>query len=43
VTTREVTASGYLHDLHSTVHMFIRANPVLLQDELGLVGKFGLR
>lgn len=43
VTTREVTAPGYLHDLHSTVHMFIRANPLILQDELGLVGKFGLR
>lgn len=42
VTTREVTAPGYLHDLHSTVHMFIRANPLILQDELGLVGKFGL-
>lgn len=43
VVTREVTAPGFKHDLHSTVHIFIQANPLLLNDELGLLSRFGLK
>lgn len=43
VITREVTAPGFKHDLHSTIHVFIQANPLLRNDELGLLGKFGLQ
>ncbi len=42
VTTREVTAPGFRHDLHSTAHNFIQANPLIKDDELGLISKFGL-
>lgn len=42
VVTREVTAPGFKHDLHSTGHIFIQANPLILNDELGLMSKFGL-
>lgn len=42
VVTREVTAPGFLHDTHSTTHLFIHANPLLQNDELGLKSKFGL-
>ena len=43
VATREVNEPGYWHDLHSSVHIMIQGNPMLLQDELGLLGKFGLK
>ena len=43
VVTREVTAPGYHHDVHSSVHIMIQGNPMLTQDELGLIGKFGLK
>jgi len=42
VVTREVTAPGFKHDLHSTGHIFIQANPLILNDELGLKSDFGL-
>ena len=42
VVTREVTAPGFKHDLHSTGHIFIQANPLIMNDELGLQSKFGL-
>jgi len=40
--TREVTAPGFKHDIHSTQHEFIQCNPLILQDELGLKAQFGL-
>ena len=42
VSTRELIAPGYWHDEHSNVHIMIQGNPMLRQDELGLIGKFGL-
>lgn len=42
VVTRELTRPGFLHDQHSMAHIFIQANPLLKNDELGLKSKFGL-
>jgi phytoene dehydrogenase-like protein len=43
VSTRELTLPGFRHDEHSSVHIMIQGNPMLRQDELGLLSKFGLR
>lgn len=43
VVTRELTEPGFRHDQHSMTHIFIQANPLLSQDELGLKSRFGLR
>ncbi|MFZ1991667.1 MAG: NAD(P)/FAD-dependent oxidoreductase [Alphaproteobacteria bacterium] len=43
VVTRELTKPGFKHDQHSMAHIFIRANPLLKNDELGLYSKFGLK
>jgi phytoene dehydrogenase-like protein len=43
VVTRELTAPGFLHDQHSMAHIFIQANPLLLDDELKLKARYGLR
>ena len=40
--TVERTLPGFKHDKHSVVHAFIQANPLLTNDELGLLSKFGL-
>jgi phytoene dehydrogenase-like protein len=42
VVTRETTAPGFKHDHHSTTHIFIQANPMIKDDELGLKRQFGL-
>jgi phytoene dehydrogenase-like protein len=42
VVTRELTVPGFRHDQHSMAHIFIQANPVLRDDELGLKSKYGL-
>jgi phytoene dehydrogenase-like protein len=42
VSTRELIAPGYWHDEHSNVHIMIQGNPMLREDELGLLAKFGL-
>jgi len=42
VATKEVAAPGFRHDLHSASHIFIQANPLLLNDELGLKARYGL-
>jgi phytoene dehydrogenase-like protein len=42
VSTRELIQPGYWHDEHSNVHIMIQGNPMLLEDELGLLSKFGL-
>lgn len=42
VSTRQLSTPGYWHDEHSSVHIMIQGNPMLRQDELGLIGKFGL-
>jgi phytoene dehydrogenase-like protein len=43
VSTREVVAPGFKHDLHSATHIVIQANPLIRNDELGLISKFGLK
>src|SRR5947207_5454857 len=43
VVTRELTRPGFRHDQHSMSHIFIQANPLLLNDDLGLKRKYGLR
>ena len=43
VVTREINTPGYWHDEHSSVHIMIQGNPMLREDELGLLGKFGLK
>ncbi len=42
VSTRELIMPGYWHDEHSNVHIMIQGNPLLRDDELGLLSKFGL-
>src|SRR3970040_313600 len=42
VVTRELTVPGFRHDQHSMAHIFIQANPLLKNDELGLKAKHGL-
>ena len=43
VVTRELTVPGFRHDQHSMAHIFIQGNPLLLEDELQLKARFGLR
>ncbi|ONQ34733.1 phytoene desaturase family protein, partial [Burkholderia cenocepacia] len=43
VVTRELTVPGFKHDQHSMAHIFIQANPLLKNDELGLLSKYGLK
>lgn len=43
VVTRELNTPGYWHDEHSSVHIMIQGNPLLTQDELGLLSKHGLK
>ena len=42
VSTRELIQPGYWHDEHSNVHIMIQGNPMLREDELGLLSRFGL-
>lgn len=41
VSTRELIAPGYWHDEHSNVHIMIQGNPMIREDELCLLSKFG--
>ena len=43
VVTRELTVPGFRHDEHSNVHIMIQGNPMLTDDGLGLMSKFGLQ
>ena len=43
VVTRELTVPGFKQDLHSTAHMLLQANPLIRNDELGLLSRFGLK
>jgi phytoene dehydrogenase-like protein len=43
VVTREINTPGYWHDEHSSVHIMIQGNPMIREDELGLIAKFGLK
>jgi phytoene dehydrogenase-like protein len=43
VVTRDLTVPGFHHDQHSMAHIFIQANPLLVDDELKLRAKYGLK
>lgn len=43
VVTSEIAAPGFHHDWHSAVHVLIQANPLIRNDELELVSRFGLK
>ena len=43
VVTREINTPGYRHDLHSSCHIMIQGNPMITEDEIGLIGKHGLK
>ena len=43
VVTREATLPGFKHDIYSTAHVFIPTNPLIRDDELKLVSKYGLK
>ena len=40
--SREVTLPGFKHDTHATNIFLVKANPLVKNDELGLISKFGL-
>ncbi len=40
--TQEVTLPGFKHDVGATFHVWIQSNPLIANDELGLISKFGL-
>ena len=43
VVTRELTVPGFRHDQHSMAHIFIQGNPLLVNDDLKLKSRYGLR
>ncbi|NQV55336.1 MAG: NAD(P)/FAD-dependent oxidoreductase [Rhodospirillales bacterium] len=43
VVTTERVAAGFHHDTHSATHILIQANPLIRNDELGLLSKYGLK
>jgi len=43
VSTRQLNTPGYWHDEHSSVHIMIQGNPMIRQDELGLMSQHGLK
>jgi phytoene dehydrogenase-like protein len=43
VVSREVTSPGFLHDTHAGQMVVIMANPLIANDELGLISRFGLK
>lgn len=43
VATQEIVAPGFRHDLHAATHIVIQGNPLIRNDELGLISKYGLK
>jgi len=43
VITQEATLPGFQHDLHAIAHIFIQGNPLIRNDELGLLSRYGLK
>lgn len=41
--TEELTLPGWRHDSCSTAHVVLQSNPLIRDDELGLVARYGLR
>lgn len=42
VITQEATLPGFKHDMHAIAHIFIQGNPLIRDDELGLLSRHGL-
>ncbi|HSV66820.1 MAG TPA: NAD(P)/FAD-dependent oxidoreductase [Mycobacteriales bacterium] len=42
VITQEATLPGFKHDMHAIAHIFIQGNPMIRDDELGLLSRYGL-
>lgn len=43
IVTRELTLPGFKHDFGSIYHETLRGNPLMENDELGLISKYGLK
>ena len=43
VVTAKLTGPDFLHDRFSTGHIFIQGNPLIKNDELGLLSRYGLK
>lgn len=43
VVTAELTGPGFAHDRFSTGHIFVQANPLIKNDELKLLSRYGLK
>jgi phytoene dehydrogenase-like protein len=43
VVTRELTQPGFRHDMYSAAHVLILDNPLIREDELGLIARYGLK
>jgi hypothetical protein len=41
--SREITQPGFVHDTHAGQMVIIMANPLIANDELGLMSRFGLK
>src|ERR1700694_221961 len=41
--TEELTLPGWLHDSCSSAHVVIQSNPLIRNDELGLISRYGLK
>jgi phytoene dehydrogenase-like protein len=41
--TEELTLPGWLHDSCSSAHVVIQSNPLIREDELGLISRYGLK
>src|SRR5919107_550906 len=41
--TEELTLPGFAHDSCSSAHVMIQNNPLIRDDELGLIADYGLR
>ncbi len=41
--TLETNVKGFMHDVASAAHIFIQANPLIRNDELELISKYGLK
>lgn len=41
--TEELTLPGWQHDSCSTAHVVLQSNPLIRDDELGLIARYGLR
>src|ERR1700689_3930426 len=39
----DLTQPRFHHDQHSMAHIFIQANPLIKNDELGLISKYGMK